>query len=290
MRPGDRIALALGVGAACLPMAGCESIPAPGAQVQAEVVAIPKDRADLQGGFTHLHAALRAGVQRADAERDRLWLAQCVEPDAGAPGRVRSRTVTLLVPGPLALGVAPGEGALVEIEALQGAHATDRHRHGRLTGVEAPAGPAASDAPGWRRDSGRLRPVCRPEGAAEGRWRVQLHRTVSAWEIDFAMAERARHESLTDAELAAGRVVVARCQLKVVDGSHWTRPSWIARLPQGQAARVGDLVQLRTGAEEAGRATAPLAQVLGPGLRQGVARPQAPGVVRCNEGSSKPSE
>lgn len=258
----DRTRAALGLlSMLAVALAGCESAPSSGEVVIAGVVAVPKSRGELAGGFGQLHAALRAGVGRGEAAAGRLWLAQCLEADPTAPDGLLPRVATLVLP--------PGEtaafGALVQVDTLRGAHAADRRRHGRFVArVAERTPPPGAEAPGWRTYFGRPSPLCRADGMPEGRWQVQLRGAVAAWEIDFAQAELARHDSLGDDELAAGRVVVASCQLKVMDGSDWTRLSWVARVPGGQALAVGDVVRLRAGAEESGGRVAPLAQVLGP--------------------------
>ncbi len=253
-------------------LAGCESVPDSGDVVTAQVLAQPRSRAELAGGYTGLHAALRAGVARADAERGRLWRAQCVDPDAGTG--VRGRAMTLLLPD----GVDPAPGALVEVAPLEGTG--PQGRHARFIAVLAGPLPAGAPLPpGWRLSFDRPRPLCSPPGAAAGRVHVQLSGAVAAWEIDFAQAELARHSLASDAELAAGRIVVVACQLKVADGSDWTRPSWIARVPGTLAARVGAVVRLRAGAEDGGRHAAPLADVLD--LLPGVPPAPGNGVVRC---------
>jgi hypothetical protein len=272
--PGPVLLAAASLPALLAVLAGCESMPSPGEELRAQVVAVPRSRAELDGGFTRLHAALRAGVARADAEAGRLWLAQCVEPEASALEGLRPRTATLLLPP----GLQPAVGTVVEIDALQGSHARDLRRHGRFVNALGSAS-AAADPSGWRRYLGNPRPLCRPDGAAEGRWRVQLVGAVAAWEIDFARAELARHDAIADAELAAGRVALVSCQLKVADGSDWTRPSWLTRTPDRPPLRVGDVVRIVAGAEEAGRAAGPLARVLE--VVPGVAPPSDSGVVRC---------
>lgn len=253
-------------------LAGCESMPTPGQTVYAEVTALPRSRAELDGGFASLHAALQAGVSRRDAEQGRLLRAQCVDDDGAAPEGLRPRSATLLRPE----GPAVAVGSVVEIEALQAAHAADRRRHGRLAAVLPPA-PAAD--PAWRIYFGTPRPLCRPPGLPDGRWRVQVAGPVAAWEIDFATAEKARHERFDDAELAAGRIVRLSCQLKVIDGADWSRVTWLARLPAGLDARPGQVLRLRAGAEEAGRRVAPLAAVLGPAPDRDA--PGGTAVVRC---------
>lgn len=255
-----------------LVLAGCESMPTPGDTVHAEVTAVPRSRGELGGGFTSLHAALHAGVARREAEQGRLLRAQCVDDDPAAPGGLRPRSATLLLPEGRTVAV----GQVVEIDTLTAAHAADRRRHGRLVSVP-PA--LAPDDPAWRVSFGTPRPLCRPPGLAEGRWRVQLAGPVAAWEIDFALAEKARHESIDDTELAAGRIVQVSCQLKVIDGADWTRVNWLARLPAGLEARPGQVMRLRTGAEEGGRHSGPLAAVLGPAPER--AAPGGTAVVRC---------
>jgi hypothetical protein len=79
--------------------------------------------------------------------------------------------------------------------------------------------------------------------------------------------------------MSAGRIVVAGCQLKVVDGSDWTRPSWIARVPAGPALGVGELVRSRTGAEDGSRAVGSPAEVLE--RLPAVPQPGGLDVVRC---------
>jgi hypothetical protein len=271
--PGRRVR-ALLAGLVPLVLAGCESTPRVGEVVTAQVTAQPRARAELTGGFTPLHAALRAGVVRADAERGRLVLAQCLEPDAGAPDGLRARVATLLLPE----GVQAPPGALLDIDTLGGAHATDSRRHGRFVAL-APASSAQAEPAAWRTVFGRARPLCRPPGLPEGRWRVQSTRTVAAWELGFAQAERARHDAFSDADFAAGRVLELRCQLKVLDGSDWTLMTWLARAAEGPPPPVGAVLRLRAGAEEGGDAPGPPAQVLGPA--PGVAAPGGQAVVRC---------
>jgi hypothetical protein len=261
-------------GAAATLLTGCESVPRPGDVVTAQVVAQPRSRAEIPAPFGALHAALRAGVERADAERGRLLSAQCLQPDTGARDGVRGRVATVLVPD----GVPAPPGALLEIE-IDAQVGADARPHGRFAGL-APATTPAAEPAAWARSFGRDRPLCRPAGLAEGRWRVQSGGPVAAWELGFARAELARHDSLGDAELAAGRVVQVSCRLKVVDGSDWTLVTWLARHPDGPALQVGDVVRLRAGADEGGGATGALAQVLGPA--PGVRAPGGNAVVRCH--------
>lgn len=261
------VALVMGLG-------GCESTPRIGETVQAQVTALPRSRADLDTGFTALHAALRAGVVRADAERGRLLRAQCLEPDPGARDGLRPRVATLRLPD----GVQAAAGTLIDIDHLQGAHAADSRRHGRYV-APAPASTPATAPEAWRSLFGSARPLCRPAGLPEGRWRVQVAGPVAAWELDFAQAEMARHAAFDDAELAAGRIVQLSCQLKVMDGSDWTVVTWLARLPEGLQPRQGEVLRLQAGAEELGKDRGPLARVLGPA--PGVAAPGGNAIVRC---------
>lgn len=263
-------------------LVGCQLTPSSGEVVDAQVVAVPRSRADLEGGFTDLHAALAAGVGRAEAEGGRLWRARCVEPDASARDGQQPRIATLLLPE----GTALRAGALVEIdaqpraEATDGRLATDRHRHGRFVAVVADGGPAGNaEAANGQSDFDRSRPLCRQEGLALGHWRVQLLGAVQAWEVDFAQAERARHGAFDDAEIAVGRVVVIACQLKTMDGGDWNRPRWLARVRTPATPGVGDVVQVRVGAREFSRDAAPVAEVLAPATS--MTRALGGGVVRC---------
>jgi hypothetical protein len=263
-------------------LVGCESTPSIGQVVNAHVLAVPQSRADLKGGFTDLHAALSAGVGRAEADEGRLWRAQCVEPGASAADGLQPRIATLLLPE----GTALRAGAVVDIEAhprveaADSRPANDRSRHGRFVAVVAEGGRAVEeDAADCPSSFDCLRPVCQPEGLAGGHWRVQLFGAVQAWEVDFAQAERARHGAFDDAEIAVGRVVVIACQLKVVDGGDWNRLRWLARVPSGATPGVGDVVQVRVGAREFSRDVGPIAEVLAP--TSSAARPPGIGVVRC---------
>jgi hypothetical protein len=274
---GARVAAApLALGVAVL-AAGCESIPAPGTTITAQVMEAPRTRAELAGGYGHLYPALRAGVTRADAQGGRLVIAQCGEPDTAVRDGVRWHVVTTVLPPAL----KPTPGLLLDVEVplapdpVTGATSTPR-RHGVVVAAAAAPDPAQM-VPSAVGDS--LRPVCQPPGSATGRWRVQFSRTVAPWEIDFAVAELARRDRFGDAEIGAGRVVLVGCQLKVIDGADWNRPTWLARAPAGVAPRVGDIVRVRAGASEMGKDVEPLSEVLGPA--PGVSAPQGLAVVRC---------
>jgi hypothetical protein len=262
---------ALGLSGAALLLAACETIPDAGSTITAQVLALPKDRAALGGGHSHLYSALRAGVTRAEAERGRVATGQCGDVDASASGGVRWRVATTVLPD----GLKAAPGLLVEIDVP--ASAGEVRPHGVFVATVKDPDPAhfvrsaVGDA---------MRPLCRPPGAPEGRWRLQVRGAVPAWEFDFAMPELARRDRFTDAELAAGRVAVVVCQLKVADGSDWNRPSWLARLPAGLTLRVGDVVRVRAGASEMGKAVEPATEVLA--VVPGATAPGGLAVVRCH--------
>lgn len=262
--------LALAVAAALL--AGCETTPRPGAAATAQVIAVPRTRAELGGGHARLHAALRSGVNRASAERGRLALAECAEPDAGERDGVRWHSATVLLPD----GVPATPGTFLDLQDVATAPGTATRHHGRFL---APA-PAPTGAEAIRsRYSQDADTRCRPPGMPEGRMRVRLHRAVAPWELDFALPELQRHERFGAQELAAGRVVLLSCQLKVMDGGDWYRPVWLARVPPGLELRVGQVVDLRAGATEDSKDVEPLAQVLG--LAAHARAPGGNAVVRC---------
>lgn len=254
-------------------LASCESIPAPGETVIAQVLEVPRDRAELRGAHSHLYAALRVGVVRADAEHGRLALGRCAEPDERARGGVRVHVATTVLP----VGTPATRGAVVEVALAQLSPGGPTQRHGVFVASVPTPEPAHVVRPAA---GGSTRPLCRPPGLPQGRWRIELSGPVSAWEIDFARAELARREQFGDDELADGRVVLAGCQLKVVDGSDWNRPTWLARAQAGLSLRVGDVVRLRSGASEMDKTSEPLAEVLGPA--PGVTAPSGVSVVRCH--------
>lgn len=60
-----------------LPLVGCETTPVVGAETQAQVLAVPRVRAQLGGDHTSLHAAVRAGVTPAEVASKRLVRGEC---------------------------------------------------------------------------------------------------------------------------------------------------------------------------------------------------------------------
>jgi hypothetical protein len=271
------VAIAAPVLGVAVLLAGCESIPAPGTTIVAQVMEVPRTRAELAGAYGHLYQALRAGVTRADAQSERLVIAQCGQPDTAARDGMRWHVVTTVLPPTL----RPTPGLVLDVEvtlpqdSVAGASSAPR-RHGAFVAAVATPDPAQMVRSAIA-DS--LRPLCLPPGSASGHWRVQFSRTVAPWEIDFAVAELARRDRVADAEIGAGRVALVGCQLKVIDGGDWNRPTWLARAPEGVALRVGDVVRVHAGASEMGKDVEPLSEVLGPA--PGVVAPQGLAVVRC---------
>lgn len=257
--------------AALVLLSACETTPSVGATATAQVIAIPRSRADLPGSYGEVHAAVRAGVTRSSAERGRLVLGQCAERDPTAHRGVRWRSVTTVLPE----GVAATRGTLVEIDQLVASPSDEGRHHGRFVAAGGTLDPAhaipssVSDEPGT---------VCRPGGLPGGRMRVRLHSPVPADAYDFGAAELRRQQQFSDAELAAGRVVTLACQLKVVDGSDWYKAGWIARMPEGLDLQVGDAVRVRAGAEDASKDVEPMTQVL---ALDATAAARRNAVVRC---------
>lgn len=252
-------------------LAACQTTPSPGSETRAQVTETPRSRDDLRGGYLFLQPALQAGVDRATVEAGRLVRGECAEPEPGAsPGR-RWIGATVLLPA----GVQAAPGSLIDVE-VTGQRGRLRH------GVWRAAGPALDARTGFPTDAtgDRLAVWCRgASDAPAGTLRMRVWGPVPAWEHDFAVAERARLARFSDADFAAGRVAVLRCQLKVIDGGDWHQPEWLARVPEGLALRVGDVVRLRSGATEDSRDTGPEPQVIA--RLDGVRAPGGLAVVTC---------
>lgn len=234
-------------------LAGCETAPRSGAQSHAAVTQVARERSQLGGTYRHLHAALRAGVTRADVAAGRLVRGECLAPEEGPGGGVRAQVFTLLLPQGLSL-------PLQTLADAQEVRADGSSRHLRYLAGGAELGPTDMRPSAFA--GGRDYPLCRQPGSAASQSRLLVTGVYQGWEFDFAAAELARHDQFSDAELAAGRVVQVSCQLKVVDGSDWYAPVWWARVPSGLSLQPGDAVLLQAGAENGSKDTGPLAQVL----------------------------
>lgn len=282
---GRTPAMPLAALAAALLLAGCQTTPAPGHDIRAQVFAVPLTRLALDHGadYGQLHPALRAGATVADAAAQRVVLAGCGLPDPESPGSARLYTVTTVVPA----GTALAQGALMQLQ-LEGDAFSGPRLDGRFPAVHArfvataPAGTTLDERTGvpWRLkpgDAPQLRVRCRPVGGAPGLLQAAHFRTVRDDEMVFAAAEAARHALFSDAELAAGAVVRVLCQLKMADGGEWHTPEFLARAPAGLQLQRGDVVRLRAGVDEGSRQGGPVGEVLSregrapmPGGRTGV--------------------
>lgn len=251
-------------------LAGCETAPRIGTQTQALVTQIARERSQLGDSYRDLHAALRAGVTRPDVAAGRLVRGECLAPEEGPAGSVRSHVLTLLLPPGLNLPLQ----TLADAQEVQ---ADGSSRHLRYLAGGAELGPTVMRPSTFT--GGRDYPLCRQPGLAPSHWRLLVTGVYQGWEFDFAAAELARHARFTDAELAAGLVVQVSCQLKVVDGSDWYAPVWWARVPPGLSLQLGDAVLLQAGAESGSKDTGPLAQVLARAPQPGGA--PEPGRVLC---------
>jgi hypothetical protein len=258
--------------ATLLLLAGCETTPAAGEAATAQVIAVPLSRADLRGYHGSLHAAVRAGVTSEDATRGRLVRGECAERDAGARDGIRFREATTILPE----GTPTARGILVDIAKLSPAAEGLMRQHGDFVAL-APTLQAAEAIPSPV--GSRLHTPCHPKDLPKGQLRVQLLGAVAAWQLDFARSELARHDQFSDTELAAGRAVMLACQLKVADGGDWYRPVWLARTPEDLSLRLGDVVQLRTGALADSKDVEPMPQVMA--LERGRPAPGGNAVVRC---------
>jgi hypothetical protein len=249
-------------------LAGCETAPRAGSDTTAQVLDVVSDRHSLREGHPELHAALRAGVGRADLEAGRLVQGECGVPDATQPRGLRWHTLTTLLPA----GARPAPGSLVDLRDAQGAWpATGPHPPPRLHGHYLGPAPAAADP--------QAPVLCQPPGLPAGQWRIKLRGPLPAWAFDFAQPGLQRLAAFSDADFARGRVLRLGCQLKVADGGDWYVPLWIARAPDGLRLKPGDVVRLRAGAEANSKDTGPAAEVLG--LQAGVGAPRGNAVVGC---------
>lgn len=251
-------AAALAAAAAGLLLAACQTTPAPGAAIVAEVVDVPRSRIELARGATYgdLHAALQAGATPADAAAGRLVLAHCARPDPAAPGGARLHTVSTLV----SAGSAWPRGLRLQLRVADAAFAMPPVRgrqpavHGAFIAAEDAEMPldTQTGVP-WRlrhEDPPQMQVHCQPVPGAPTLASAAFFRRVDETEMRFAAAEAARYAQFSDAELAAGAVVRVRCGLKMVDGAQWHTPEFVARAPAGLALARGDRVRLRAGADE----------------------------------------
>lgn len=243
---------------------------------------MPRQRVELDARHAALHAALRAGVTRADFAAGRLVRGQCAERDASKPGGVAWVTATALLP-PRA-SAAPKTLLLVATAASSESADVGGADSMRLHGPSVGNVPVLDDSNGIRTDpvigtSAPLRALCRPPSTPAGLVQIEVMGPVRPWEFDFAAAELARHAQFSDAELATGAVVQVSCQLKVLDGGDWYAPVWLGRAPAGLNLAPGDVVALRAGAEENSKDVEPPAQVLARAER-GADRRQVD-LVRC---------
>lgn len=263
-------------GAALVAMAvlvsACQTTPRAGSETRAQVTDLPAQREQLRGGYRHLHPALRDGVTRAELDAGRLVRGECAEPDPTQPQGRRWIGVTVLLPA----NSQAAPRTLIEVDTRD---ASGPMRHGRYLGPL----PALNATTGFATEPGsdRLAVWChRPGVAARQVLQVVVRGTVQGWEHAFATAEWLRHDRFSDADFAAGRVAVVRCQLKMADGGNWHTPDWLARVPPGLRVGTGDVVRLRVGAEEGSRDSGPEPQVLA--RMDGESSPGGNAVVRCD--------
>lgn len=236
-------------------LAGCQITPPIGSTTTVQVLSIPAQRSSLGGGYRDLHAALRAGVTRADVELGRLVLGECVEADPAGDGRQVPLTVTTLLPAgmawPLAtpVDVVTASGVTPDVDGVR-----PTRQHGRFLG---PAPGVVGDA----------LPRCRLEGAGPGVMRVALRLRVQAWQHDFAAAELARHDRFSDSDFAARSVVEVGCRVEALGDKDFMRMRWFVRRPPDMILATGDVIRLRAGASEDSKEAGPPAQILGPAAR-----------------------
>jgi predicted small secreted protein len=283
------LAAPLAAAVVALLLSACQTTPAPGSDIRAQVHAVPLTRQALDHGADHgeLHAALRAGATAADAAAQRVALASCAlpedGPDSGLSGRARLYTVTTVLPA----GVSLQRGAVLQLKVDGDPFSATRIDgrfpavHGRFVAL-APAGRPLDENTGvpWRLlpgDTPRMLARCQPAGGEPGLVLAAHFRTVRDDEMKFAAAEAARHAQFSDAELAAGRVVRLLCRLRMADGGEWHSPEFLARAPAGLPLKAGDVVRLRAGVDENSRQGGPVGQVLAREQAAG-ASPQRSGV------------
>ena len=278
-KPLSSFALSLSSAAVALLVAGCQTTPAPGSVIRAQVVAVPLTRLALDNGASYgqLHAALRAGATAADATAQRVVLAGCALPDPAAASGARLYTVSTVLPA--SMPMAPGAQLQLRVDGdpFSGPRLDGRFPvvHGRFVAV-LPAGAALDERTGvaWRLKPGdppKMQLRCLPADGALGLMQAAFFRTVRDDEMHFAAAEAARNAQLSDVEIAAGSVVRLRCQLKMADGGQWHTPEFLARAPASMQLQVGDVVRLNAGVDESSRQGGPVGRVL---ARDG--EPQAP--------------
>jgi hypothetical protein len=269
-RRGARVAaLWLAAGAALL--AGCQTTPAPGREIQGDVVSVPRTRAELTQGASQasLHAAVNAGVTPADAAAQRLVLASCALPDPGSADGARPYTVTTLLPAGTRLApdtrlVLRAPGDPFAGPRIHGRFAAVHAEFVAAVAAEAPLEPG-STVPRRLKPGDPIRQLvrCRPLAGPADQAAASFFRTVGEAELRYATAEAARVAGFTDAERSAGAAVRVRCALKLADGAEWHTPEFVARAPQGLALRQGEVVRLRAGADEGSLQAGPLSEVLG---------------------------
>lgn len=236
-------------------LGGCQIAPASGSVTQAQVISLPALRSSLGGGDRDLHAAVRAGVDRADVAAGRLVRGACFEPDPQAYGGRVSFTVTTVLPAATPWPVASQVDVITPAGVTPDAvGARPLRQHGRFVGF---GPPGADDAT----------PRCHPPGAAPGAMRLAVSVRVQTWQYDFAQAEVRRHDQFSDADFAARTVVELGCRVEAFGDRNFMQQRWLARLPPGLTLAAGDTVRMRAGAAEGSKDVAPLAVILGPAPR-----------------------
>lgn len=227
-------------------LVGCQAWPSPGERIVLQVSRMATARTDLQDR-PELSLALAQGVTRQEVAQGRLVRANCYVETGAATWLMRFGFVLL------PQGMRAERGTILAIDAQQ-ALANPLP----FTGYFGRYLATLEASPADYFDSGNWSHLfrCNP-GTATGRMRVEVSSTVHNWEWAFAAAEAERNSHITDDELRAGRIALAKCSPGM---DSWA--PYKVRLPAGLQVERGDFIEAVAGAMDGGAATGDIAVAL----------------------------
>lgn len=226
-----------------LMLSACQLTPDEGSLGRVLVSEVPTQRAAL-----HQFAQLEPWLEQFDSEirAGQLVQVRCVIPDEKAYDGYRQWQRLLLL---------PARGTVQEKDYVRISKHADPALSGKLFQYQATISDASAlpfYLHSYRPGGTVFRELECRFGADGVPQAVEAGMAVQAWTLDFARAERARHQQFSDADFAAGRVGVGTCALRDIFGEYYYQPIWLFHVAEGSQIRKGDVVELRFGETESG--------------------------------------
>lgn len=228
-------------------LVGCQTTPNEGELARLEVYKVPLKRGDI-----HENQRVPEKLEKYQKEirEGRLVYITCGYPDAKSYGGVKDWEKLILLPKK---GIAlEGDVALIKPLVSGEPDGTVFDYSGKMESLEADIY-LEYKYPGSNKILRSVRCEWQKNGIPI---RAQLKNPVPEFELDYSMAERARHRQYSDEELADGRIGIGFCSLKDMFGDVYYQPSWLFKVPLGENIQEGDVVEVRLGAVEDGKGRA----------------------------------